>query len=135
MFKEFKKFISRGNVVDLAIGIIIGGAFGQIVTSFVNDLLMPIISLLIGNSNFSELSIILKEGSEEVAPISIKYGNFIQVIINFLIISFSIFLMVKFINSMKERNAKEVEEAKPAAPVITNEEKLLAEIRDILKKN
>ena len=123
MFKEFKEFISKGNVLDLAVGVIIGGAFGKIVTSLVDDIIMPFIGLIIGGLDFSGLSIVIGKAT-------IKYGMFIQNVVNFLIMAFVIFLMVKLVNKLK-KPAKE-EEA-PAVEVPTKEETLLAEIRDILK--
>lgn len=122
MIKEFKTFISKGNVVDLAVGIIIGGAFGKIVSSLVNDVIMPLISAILGKSEFAELSFTLN-GSE------VLYGSFIQNVVDFLIIGFTIFLFVKFLNRFKKK-----EEKKEAAIIKTNEEKLLEEIRDLLKK-
>lgn len=133
LFKEFKEFISRGNVVDLAVGVIIGAAFGKIVSSVVDDIIMPPIGLLFGGMNFSSLKIILMEGSVDptgkiTEAVSINYGNFIQTGIDFLIIAAAIFLFVKAFNSMKRK-----EEA-PPPPGPTNEERLLTEIRDILSK-
>jgi large conductance mechanosensitive channel len=137
MIKEFKEFAMRGSVVDLAVGIVIGGAFGKIVSSFVNDILMPPLGVLIGGVDFSELSIKIKDavmtdGVETAAAVSINYGSFIQTLVDFIIIAFAIFLVVKAMNSMKKKNT-EVAPA-PAPPAPTNEEKLLAEIRDLLKK-
>ena len=136
LVKEFKEFAMRGNVVDLAVGIIIGGAFGKIIASFVSDVIMPPIGLLVGGVDFSELKFVMKEavmnGADVVSPaVSINYGSFINVVIDFLIIAIAIFMMVKAMNSMKKK-----EEAAPApAPAgPTNEEKLLTEIRDLLKK-
>jgi large conductance mechanosensitive channel len=130
MIKEFKEFAMRGNVIDLAIGVIIGGAFGKIVSSLVGDVLMPPIGVLLGGVNFSDLSITIQEASEGVEAVVIKYGAFIQTVIDFLIIAFVIFLVVKGMNAAKKK-----EEAAPAAPPApSNEEKLLAEIRDLLKK-
>ena len=120
----FKKFISRGNVVDMAVGVIIGGAFGKIVTSLVNDIVMPLIGLLIGGLNFSELSITIGEAK-------IPYGNFIQTIVDFLIISLCIFAVIRLFEKFKKK-----EEAKPEepAPVVKSDEAvLLEEIRDLLK--
>ncbi len=122
MLQEFKEFAMRGNVLDLAIGVIIGGAFGKIVTSLVNDILMPLIGLLMGGVDFSELQYIY--GST-----ALKYGLFIQSIVDFLIITFSIFLFVKAISSSKKKEEAVVE----AAPSPSSEEILLAEIRDLLK--
>ncbi|MEL6256226.1 MAG: large-conductance mechanosensitive channel protein MscL [Bacteroidota bacterium] len=134
MIKEFKDFIMKGNVLDLAVAVIIGAAFGTIVTSFTNDILMPPIGLLLGGADFSDLAITLKDGvpatatAEAIPAVQIKYGQFINVIINFLITAFAIFLVVKAYNSTQ----KPAEEAAPAGP--SNEEVLLAEIRDLLKK-
>jgi large conductance mechanosensitive channel len=136
MIKEFKEFAMRGNVIDLAVGIVIGGAFGKIVSSFVSDVLMPPLGVLIGGVDFADLSIVIKdaivEAGAEVAPaVTINYGSFIQTIIDFAIIAFAIFLVVKAMNSMKK---KEAAAPPPPPPGPTNEEKLLSEIRDLLKK-
>lgn len=131
MLKEFKEFAMKGNVMDLAVAVIIGGAFGKIVSSFVNDILMPPIGLLLGNVDFKELKLVMKAGSEGLAPVTWNYGMFIQNVIDFLIIAFVIFLMVKGLGSLKRNKT---EEPAPAPPEPTNEEKLLAEIRDLLKK-
>ena len=147
-FSEFKTFISRGNVVDMAVGVIVGGAFGKISTSLVNDVIMPAVSMLMGGVDFTAWKIVLKEavmemGADglmvETAPeVAIKYGSLIAVIVDFLIIAFSVFCMVKLINTMKEKaealKKKEEEEAAPPAdPEPSAEEKLLTEIRDLLK--
>jgi len=130
MLQEFKQFAMRGNVMDLAIGIIIGGAFGKIVSSFVADVIMPPIGILLGGVDFSNLAITLKEGSEGVEPVLLKYGMFINTIIDFVIIAFAIFMVIKAINSMKKK-----EEEKPAAPPApTKSEILLEEIRNELRK-
>jgi large conductance mechanosensitive channel len=123
----------RGNVIDLAVAVVIGGAFGKIVTSFVNDILMPPIGLLLGGMDFKELKFIIKEGTEALAPVTWNYGMFIQNVIDFLIIAFAIFMVVK---AMMKLQKKKVEEPapEPAPPEPTNEEKLLTEIRDLLKK-
>ena len=127
MLKEFKEFAMRGNVVDMAVGIVIGGAFGKIVSSFVNDVLMPPIGMALGGVDFSELAIMLGEGEEAA---SINYGLFINNVLDFIIIAFAIFMVVKGMNSMKKK-----EEEKPAAPPEpSKEEKLLTEIRDLLAK-
>lgn len=120
----FKEFISKGNVLDLAVGVIVGGAFGKIVTSLVDDIIMPIIGLIIGGIDFSGLSL-------KIGDATVKYGMFIQNIVNFLIIAFSIFLVVKAVNKM--RRIKPEKEEAPAEPQKTNEEILLTEIRDLLK--
>jgi large conductance mechanosensitive channel len=130
MMQEFKKFAMRGNVMDMAIGIIIGAAFGKIIASVVSDVIMPPIGLLLGGVDFSSFAWTLKEGAEGVEPVLLKYGVFINTIINFLIIAFAIFMAVKGINSMKKK-----EEEKPAAPPApSKEEVLLTEIRDELRK-
>ena len=123
MFKEFKTFIMRGNVMDLAVGVIIGSAFGKIVTSLVNDVLMPLIGILLGKVNFTELSV--KIGSS-----TIKYGMFIQNIVDFLIVAFCIFVMIKIINKVMNKK----EDKKEEKPVKTDELKVLEEIRDLVKK-
>jgi large conductance mechanosensitive channel len=134
VIKEFKDFAMRGNVVDLAVGIVIGGAFGKIVSSFVADVLMPPIGLLIGGVDFTELAFVLKEAQGEgVAAVTINYGLFIQSIIDFIIIAFAIFMVVKGMNNMKKK--KEEAPAAPAPPPApSKEETLLTEIRDLLKK-
>jgi large conductance mechanosensitive channel len=130
MMKEFKDFAMRGNVMDMAIGIIIGGAFGKIVSSFVTDVIMPPIGMLLGGVDFSNLAFTLKEGAEGVEPVLLKYGVFINTVIDFTIIAFAIFMVIKAMNSMKKK-----EEEKPAAPPApSKEEVLLAEIRDELRK-
>lgn len=133
MMQEFKEFAVKGNVVDLAVAVIVGGAFGKITTSLVNDVIMPPIGLLLGGVNFSELSITLKDATEEAAAVSINYGLFLQTVIDFVIIAFVIFMVIKGINSAK-RKKEEAPAAPPAPPEPSNEEKLLAEIRDLLKK-
>ena len=120
---EFKTFISRGNVVDMAVGVIIGGAFGKIVTSLVNDVLMPVIGVFLGCLDFSDLSI-------KVGDATIKYGSFIQTIVDFLIVAFCIFMIVKLFESFKKKKEEETEEA----PKKSDEALLLEEIRDLLKK-
>ena len=128
MLKEFKKFVMRGNIINMAVGIVLGMAFGKIVTSFVNDILMPPIGLLLGGVDFSKLVIVLKPATETSEAVTINYGVFINTIISFLIIAFVIFLMLKQI----ERTQKK--EEKPAAPAQPPEEiLLLREIRDALK--
>ena len=130
LFDEFKAFVMRGNVVDMAVGVIIGGAFGKIVTSLVNDIFMPIIGMILGNVNFSSLEIKLGEPVEGVEQAAIKYGMFIQEIVNFIIIAFCIFMFIKVINKMQKKK----EEAPAPAPETTKEEVLLTEIRDALNK-
>lgn len=130
MLKEFKEFAMKGNVLDLAVGVIIGGAFGKIVTSLVNDLIMPIIGILLGGVNFTDLKFVITPAAGEVPESAIMYGSFIQSIVDFLIIAFSIFLFVKLINSMKRKEDSAKEE--PEEPKVTEVE-LLEEIRDLLK--
>ncbi|PKP11670.1 MAG: large conductance mechanosensitive channel protein MscL [Bacteroidetes bacterium HGW-Bacteroidetes-4] len=130
ILSEFKTFAMKGNVIDMAVGIIIGAAFGKIVSSLVNDLIMPPIGLLIGGVNFSDLSIVMKEAVGENPAVSLNYGNFLQVVFNFLIVAWAVFLLVKFMNSAKRKK----EEAPSATPAPSNQEVLLAEIRDLLKK-
>lgn len=126
MWQEFKKFAVRGNVIDLAVGVIIGGAFGKIVSSLVNDVIMPLVGLILGGIDFSGLS--WKVGEAEV-----KYGAFLQTVVDFLVIAFSIFLFVKLLNNLHERIKKQ-EETKQTAPTMTKEQQLLTEIRDLLKQ-
>lgn len=125
--KEFKEFAMRGNVVDLAIGVIIGGAFGSIVTSLVNDILMPIIAAISGSPDFTHLKLLLVDKGEN--SVYLNYGNFIQVLMNFLIIAFCVFLIVKGLNSLKKKE----EPAPVSAPVESDETKALKEIIEILK--
>ncbi|MEZ7732639.1 large-conductance mechanosensitive channel protein MscL [Fusobacterium periodonticum] len=127
---EFKAFIMRGNVVDMAVGVIIGGAFGKIVTSLVNDIFMPIIGMILGNVDFTSLEIKLGEPVEGAEQAAIKYGMFIQEIVNFLIISLCIFMVIKLIAKMQKKK----EEEPAPAPEPTKEEVLLTEIRDALNK-
>jgi len=130
-FKEFKDFAMRGNVVDMAVGIIIGGAFGKIVSSFVSDVVMPPIGMLLGNVDFKELMFVMKPATETTAAVAIKYGLFINTIIDFVIIALAIFLAIGAMNRMRKK-----EEAAPAEPPKPSEEvKLLTEIRDSLNKN
>ena len=130
MMKEFKDFAMRGNVVDMAVGIVIGGAFGKIVSSFVSDVLMPPIGVLLGGMDFSTLGVTIQEATETAEAVVIKYGAFISTVIDFVIIAFAIFMVIKGMNSMKKK-----EEEKPAAPPApSKEETLLSEIRDLLKK-
>ena len=130
MLQEFKTFAMRGNVVDMAVGIIVGGAFGKIVSSFVADVIMPPIGILLGNVNFSDLAITLKEASGDIAAVTLNYGKFIQTVIDFVIIAFAIFIAIKAMNSLKKK-----EEEAPVAPLApSKEEILLTEIRDALVK-
>jgi large conductance mechanosensitive channel len=129
MVSEFKEFAMRGNVVDMAVGIIIGGAFGKIVSSFVNDVLMPPIGMALGGVDFTELAITLKDAVGDTAAVTINYGSFIQAVVDFLIIAFAIFMAIKAMNTMKEK-----QEEKPAEPPKASAEvQLLTEIRDSLR--
>ncbi|ABN60010.1 MULTISPECIES: large-conductance mechanosensitive channel protein MscL [Shewanella] len=129
LIKEFKAFASRGNVIDMAVGIIIGAAFGKIVSSFVADIIMPPIGIILGGVNFSDLSIVLQAAQGDAPSVVIAYGKFIQTIIDFTIIAFAIFMGVKAINRLKRK--EEVAPKAPAAP--TKDQELLSEIRDLLK--
>ena len=128
LLDEFKQFAMRGNVVDLAVGVVIGAAFGKIVSSFVNDVLMPPLGLLLGGVDFSDLAVTLKAAEGEVPAVLWRYGTFIQTIVDFTIIAFAIFLVVKGVNSMQKKK----EEAPPPAP--SPEVVLLTEIRDSLRQ-
>lgn len=133
MLQEFKEFAMKGNVVDMAVGVIIGGAFGKIVSSLVADVIMPPIGVILGGVNFSDLAVTIKEATKNAAGVDvpavvIAYGKFIQTLIDFTIIAGAIFLFIKLLSSFK----KKAEETPPAAP--SNEEVLLTEIRDLLKK-
>jgi large conductance mechanosensitive channel len=138
MFKEFKSFISKGNVVEMAVGLIMAIYFGAIVKSLVDHIIMPPIGLLLGNVDFSDLKVVLVKatmnGDTAVPEVAISYGMFINTIITFLIVAFCIFLVVKGYNKMKETLEKKEEEAPAAPPEPTKEEILLTEIRDLLKK-
>ena len=136
-FEEFKQFAMRGNVIDLAVGVVVGGAFGKITNSLVNDIIMPAVSMLTGGVNFSDWKLVLKQavienGEEISAAVSINYGTFISVIIDFIILAFAVFCMVKVINSL-HRKKEEAPAAPPAPPEPSAEEKLLTEIRDLLR--
>jgi large conductance mechanosensitive channel len=133
MVSEFKDFAMRGNVVDMAVGIVIGGAFGKIVSSFVADVLMPPLGLLLGGMDFSDLAVTLKAASEGVEAVQLKYGVFIQTIVDFLIIAFAIFLVVKAMNTAMDKMKKEEEAAPAEPPKPSKEEVLLTEIRDALR--
>jgi len=129
MMKEFKTFIMKGNILDLAVAVIIGAAFGKIVTSFVKDILMPPIGMLLGDVNFSDIVITLKEAAGDVEAVTMNLGIFIQNIVDFVIVAFAIFMVIKAYN----KTQKKEEEAPAAPPEPSNEEKLLSEIRDLLK--
>ena len=128
MISEFKSFAMRGNVVDMAVGIVIGGAFGKIVSSFVADVLMPPIGLALGGVDFSDLAITLKAAQGEAEAVAMNYGVFVQTVVDFVIIAFSIFLVVKAMNAVNRK-----EEAAPPPPTPSREEELLTEIRDALR--
>lgn len=127
---EFKEFAMRGNVMDMAVGVVIGGAFGKIVSSLVGDVIMPVVGVLTGGVNFTDLKLTLKEAVDSAPAVTINYGSFIQTMVDFLIIAFCIFCVIKAINSLKK---KPVEEA-PAEPETPADIALLTEIRDLLKK-
>jgi len=127
---EFKAFAMKGNVVDMAVGIIIGVAFGKIITSVVSDIIMPPIGLLVGGVNFTDLKIVLKSALGETPEVTLNYGNFIQAVFDFLIVAFAVFMMIKAMNTAK-RKPEAISDAPPAP---TKEEILLTEIRDLLKK-
>lgn len=127
---DFKKFAMRGNVIDLAVAVVIGAAFGRVVTSFVNDVLMPPIGIMLGGVDFTEFVITLKSATEEAAAVTINYGSFIQHIVDFTIVALAIFMVIKSF----ERMVKKKEEKPATAPMPSGEEKLLIEIRDLLKE-
>ena len=137
-FEEFKQFAMRGNVIDLAVGVVIGGAFGKITTSLVNNIIMPFISILTGGIDFSDWKWVLKEavlnadGTEAAAAISVNFGSLVAVILDFIIIAFAIFCMIKGLNKL-QRKKEEEPAAPPAPPEPSAEEKLLTEIRDLLR--
>lgn len=142
-FEEFKAFAMRGNVLDMAVGVVIGGAFGKITTSLVNDIIMPIVSMLTGGVDFSQWKLVLKEavldagGAVTSAEVAVNFGNLISVVVDFIIIAFAVFCMVKAINKMHDKLSKPEPEAEPEPekePEPTKEELLLAEIRDLLKE-
>ena len=131
IIKEFKEFAVKGNVVDMAVGIIIGAAFGKIVTSVVGDVIMPPIGLMIGGVDFSDLAVVLKEATADTPAVTIAYGKFIQTILDFTIVAFAIFMVVKGINRLKRK--EEAAPTPPANPAPSKEELLLTEIRDLLR--
>lgn len=128
--KEFREFAMRGNVVDMAVGVIIGGAFGKIVSSLVADVFMPVLGIFTGGIDFKDLKFVLKDAVGDVPAVTLNYGVFVQHVVDFVIIAFAIFLMIKALNKLK--NEKPAEPAQPPKP--SNEEVLLTEIRDLLKK-
>lgn len=130
MLKEFKEFAMKGNVIDLAIAVIIGGAFGKIVTSFVNDMIMPAVGIILGQNSIEDLKYVITPATETTAELAIRYGAFTQAIVDFLIIAIILFLAIKFLNSLKKEEEPVVEApAEPSEDVV-----LLREIRDLLKK-
>ena len=129
MFEEFKKFALKGNVIDLAIGVIIGGAFSKIVSSLVDDILMPVLGLILGQIDLSSLKIVIKAAEGDLGELSIKYGSFVQSIIDFLIIGISLFFITRIFLKLRKK-----EEDKAKEPKLSKEEELLTEIRDILKE-
>ncbi|MGV6988242.1 large-conductance mechanosensitive channel protein MscL [Testudinibacter sp. P80/BLE/0925] len=130
MLKEFREFAMRGNVVDMAVGVIIGGAFGKIVSSLVGDVVMPVLGIFTGGVDFKDMHIVLQQAVGETPAVTLNYGAFIQNVFDFIIVAFAIFMMIKALNKLK-REQPPAEEA-PAEP--STEEKLLTEIRDLLKK-
>ena len=130
MMQEFKAFAMRGNVVDMAVGIVIGAAFGRIVSSFVADVIMPPVGLIVGNADFADLALTLQEASGDVAAVTINYGSFIQSLIDFTLVAMAIFIVIKAMNRMKRRQ----DEAPAAPPSPSREEVLLTEIRDLLSR-
>ena len=130
LMEEFKAFAMRGNVLDMAVGVVIGGAFGKITTSLVNDIIMPLISMLTGGIDFSSWKWVLKAAEGDAAEVAVNFGSFVAVVLDFIIIAFAVFCMVKAINKFHKKK----EEAPAAPPEPSAEEKLLAEIRDLLKE-
>ena len=141
-FSEFKEFAMRGNVVDMAVGVIIGAAFGKIVSSLVNDIIMPLIGVVTGGMNFTDYKLVVQkavmDGQEIIKPeVTMNWGAWVQTVVDFLIVAFCIFVMIKFINNLRKKAERQKEaeaEPAPAAPEPTKEEQLLTEIRDILKE-
>lgn len=133
MLEEFKKFALRGNVVDLAVGVVVGGAFGKIVASLVNDIIMPLLGLILGRIDLTSLKIVLRRASLTETELAISYGKFLQNALDFLVISFSIFMVLRAINKFHKKE-EEAPAAPPAPPEPSKEEQLLAEIRDLLKE-
>lgn len=136
IIQEFKTFALKGNVIDMAVGIIIGAAFGKIVSALVSDVVMPPLGFLIGGVNFTDLKVVIKEAVGENPAVTLNYGNFLQVTFDFMIVAFAIFLLIKVINSAKQKTDKAaaVPPPPPAPPAPSKEEVLLTEIRDLLKQ-
>ena len=132
--EEFKAFAMRGNVLDMAVGVVIGGAFGKITTSLVNDIIMPLISMLTGGIDFSSWKWVLKAAEGDAAEVAVNFGSFVAVVLDFIIIAFAVFCLIKFLNGLHRKKEEEVPAAPPAPPEPSAEEKLLTEIRDLLKE-
>jgi large conductance mechanosensitive channel len=132
IFKEFKEFINRGSVMDLAVAVIIGAAFGKIVTSLVNDIVMPVIGLILGGMNLTAQKVVIRAATDTVPEAALTYGNFIQALIDFLLVALVIFLLVKTLNTVSTRLKKKQEVVPPPPPVPTKEELLLTDIRNLL---
>lgn len=132
LISEFKEFAMRGSVVDLAVGVVIGAAFGKIVSSLVDGIIMPLVSLLVGAVNFSDLALTLRAGSEQAEPVLLKYGMFVQTLVDFVIVAFAIFIAIKLMNRLQRKQEAAPVPAPPPAP--TAEVALLTEIRDALSK-
>jgi large conductance mechanosensitive channel len=133
MLSEFKKFALRGNVIDLAVAVVIGAAFGKIVSSLVADVVMPVVGMLVGGVDFADLVIVLKAATADAAAVTIGYGKLIQTIVDFIIIAFAVFMFIKLYNRLKAKE-EAAPAPPPAPPAPSAEEKLLTEIRDLLKK-
>ena len=139
---DFSTFFARGNVIDMAVGVVVGGAFGKITTSLVNDIVMPAVSMLIGGISFEDWKLVLKQASvdaagNEVAEVAINFGSFLSTILDFVIIAFAVFCAIKFINALRDKMKKQeeaAEEPAPEVPPAPTQEELLAEIRDLLKQ-
>ena len=132
LVKEFREFAARGNVIDLAVAVVMGGAFGGITKSLVSDVIMPVVGLALGNISFSDLKLTLKSATETAPAVTLNYGVFVDVVINFIIVAFAMFMLVKVINKLKRKEEAAPEPAAPPAP--PRQEVLLEEIRDLLKK-
>ena len=135
MFKKFKEFAFKGNVIDMAVGVVIGSAFGKIVTSLVSDIITPFFGFLTANVSFADLKYVLTPATEETAEVAINYGMFIENIVDFFIVAFSIFMIISLIGKVKEKFEKKEEEVKEEEPAKPTVEELLAEIRDTLKES
>lgn len=135
LLAEFKEFAVKGNVADMAVGIIVGAAFGKIVSSFVNDVVMPPIGLLVGGVNFNDLAYVLKAAEGETAAVAVRYGAFLQTVFDFVIVAFAVFMAIKAMNTVKRMREQEEAAPPPAAPEPSDEVKLLTEIRDLMAKS